>query len=240
MVEKNINIGIDRFLALEWANYSLELFLSSGEGKLNYQLLTDFLQKIILGKESARKTSNQLRRLWLNGQDDCQKIRSIAREILVSHPIMDQSVFHFGMALNVYPIFKETCNKIGSLSRVQGDFSRKSVIDRVTETYVNPTSVPRIVARVVQTLIDWKFLIAIGSKLRVNELIIEDDQLAIWFILALMNLNDNKGIVLTDFDSYPEKIGVRIINIRKIVHDSELLVVRRNSTGIEYIEIKRT
>jgi len=49
--------------ALDWADFALELFLSPKEEIEKYQILKSYLQKEIPGVDSARKTSNQLKRL---------------------------------------------------------------------------------------------------------------------------------------------------------------------------------
>lgn len=63
MSERQVKIGFDRFLALEWADFALELFLSPKEEIKKCQILKSYLQKEIPGVDSARKTSNQLKRL---------------------------------------------------------------------------------------------------------------------------------------------------------------------------------
>jgi hypothetical protein len=55
MTEKKVRIGFDRFIALEWADFDLELFLTSEKEGENYQLLKAFLQREITGVESPEK-----------------------------------------------------------------------------------------------------------------------------------------------------------------------------------------
>jgi hypothetical protein len=152
MINKPVKIGFDRFLALEWADYALELFLSSQNNELNYELLKLYIQKVVQGKESARKTCNQLKRLWLNSEDNFQLLRETAKDCLLTNTDIDYAIFHFGVAINVFPIFKNTAQKIGELAVLQNRFLRNQVIERVSMDYLNPSSIPRIVTRVIQTL----------------------------------------------------------------------------------------
>ena len=68
MADKKVLLGMDRFLALEWANYALDLFLSSDDEEKNYELLSNQLKKEISGVESARKTSIQFKKTLVNGE----------------------------------------------------------------------------------------------------------------------------------------------------------------------------
>ena len=65
MASKKITVGADRFLALEWANYAYELFISMGDQATARDSLRMYLEDQIEGKESSRKTAIQLNRLWL-------------------------------------------------------------------------------------------------------------------------------------------------------------------------------
>ena len=81
MTEKEIKIGFDRFLALEWANYSMDLFLSEGNPMMNINHLKSYIYRKVVGTESARKTIDQLKRLWLNENDEYVFLRNMARDI---------------------------------------------------------------------------------------------------------------------------------------------------------------
>jgi hypothetical protein len=237
MSEKTIRVGFDRFLALKWANYSLELFLSSDDETENYSLLKTYLDKEISGKDSSRKTANQLKRLWLNNQDEHQELRILALDILKRQHFTDQSIFHLGMAINIFPIFKETCKKIGELNGIQESFSRQVVIDRVSQIFINPTSIPRIVSRVIQTLEDWNYLDITHSEIKVRAMPVEDKETSCWFIRAIMSSYGKSEFPLTDIDLLYEKLGLSIPDIRKAIKLSNTLIIRRNPVGIETIKI---
>jgi hypothetical protein len=235
MSDKKISIGFDRYLALEWANYSLELYLSGNTESQNYDSLKSYLDREIIGKESSRKTANQLKRLWLNENDGNEFLRKEAREILKIQPNLDRAFFHLGMALNAYPIFKEICRKAGELSEIQTSLTNKIIIDRVNETYLNPSSIPRIVSRVIQTLEDWGFIQNVRGSINIQEILIENQAFGSWLIRALM-LSRNLGeISLREIEQAPEKMGIRFVGIRNIVDTDSSLSIRRNLTGEEVI-----
>jgi sporulation protein YlmC with PRC-barrel domain len=240
MADKIVKLGLDRYLAKEWVNYSLELYLSSDDDDQNYQLLRDYLQTVISGKETARKTGNQLKRLWLATMDPDDCLRKSVKELLMHHQVADTTLFNLGMALNAFPIFKETCRRIGELSQLQIEVNKQTIVDRVVESYVNPTSIPRIVARVLQTLVDWELIEEKQGKINIKNFEIKEQQVSVWFIQALLSMDSRVEIPLNDFSLLPEKMGVFIPDIRAHLQAASNLSLRRGLTGEEIITIKNS
>lgn len=240
MTEKQVRLGFDRFMALDWANYALEQSISECEQQENYEKLKSYLQREIPGIDSSRKTANQLKRLWLNDQDEYQGLREGVAEILNHTPESIHPVFHLGMAMNVFPIFNETCIRIGELSGVQGVFENKSLINRVSSHFLNPSSIPRIVTRVVQTLVDWKFLETSKGIIRLHEVIINQKETCNWFIQALLISNTRREVTLRALVIMLENLGVRIPDIRRHIQQSQGFVVHRNAFGDESISLNTT
>lgn len=238
MIENTVKIGFDRFLALDWADYSLELFLNSENEAGNYQLLKEYLGKVISGEDSARKTSNQLKRLWLNSKDEFHLLRLDASTILKQAKVISHSAFHLGMAINVFPIFQETCRKIGEISKVQPCISRKTIVDRVSQTFLNPSSIPRIVSRVIQTLEDWQFLEVSRDEVRLRKISLESHEESAWVIQALMCSQGKTELPITSINNFPEKLGIEFLDFRQTLHQSSQFSVRRNANGEEMIARK--
>jgi hypothetical protein len=240
MIDKQVRIGMDRFLALKWADYSLDLFISLDDEKKNYELLCKYLQGEIRGTETSRKTANQLKRLWLNKVDENHKLRIHAKEILRSRPQVNRSIFHLGMAINVFPVFKEVCHRIGILSKLQGSIPKQAVIDRVVEAFVNPTSIPRVVDRVLQTLIDWRFLEQEDGKIRFVELILNNDEEGLpWFVISLMKANRQDAISPQDLKVMPERMGINFLDIRKNLSAHPGFTLTRDQTGNESVALSQ-
>jgi len=228
---------MDRFLALEWANYALDLFLSSDDEEKNYELLSNQLKKEISGIESARKTSIQLKRLWLTEKNGKQDLRSIAKEIINNRTVVNYSIFHLGMAINVFPIFYETCNKIGTLSKSHQYLNRQIIIRRVSETFANPTSIPRIVNRVIQTLVDWRFLLVNEDSLLVKQVNLEDKEISSWFVFSLMKASNCQEMTIPDLLSNPNKMGINLVDIRSHINQSNIIKINRDTFGSEIISV---
>lgn len=234
---KKITVGADRFLALKWANYAFELFQTQQDETFLYQSLRAYLNSEIEGAETIRKTSNHLKRLWLTKDDPYQPLRTAALSLPYNSFPELLSVIHLGLAMNVFPIYRETLRAIGTLERVIDPIPKQAVIDRVLETFGNSSSIPRSVSRVIQTLEDWLLISVEPKAIKLKQTEIKEKPLAAWLITALVLANNNKGIQLSDLALIPEKLGIQLLNPREIVRESERLSVIRNLQGMELIKI---
>lgn len=231
MTEKEIKIGFDRFLALEWANYSMDLFLSEGNPMMNINHLKSYIYRKVVGTESARKTIDQLKRLWLNENDEYVFLRNMARDIHHQTNVQDYSLYHFGMAINVFPIFYLTCKKIGEICSIQDAFSSLVIISRVSQDFINPSSIPRIVTRVIQTLVDWEFVRKDERTFTLNKITEINNTSLLWIIRALLSAEKRNEISLTDLAVLPVKIGIDIVDFREAIDGSIQLKIRRGVTN---------
>lgn len=236
MIDKENKIGFDRFLALEWADYALELFLSGQDELANYGYLKEYLKREIKVVETARKTANQLKRLWLN--NPFLSLRVKTKENFQKENIVNNSLYHFGMAINVFPVFYTTCQKMGELSAIQDQFDTRMIIDRVARDFVSPNSIPRVVTRVIQTLIDWGFVSTHDSILTANKVAVTNTLTSLWLIDALFSTEKIDEITLSNLVTLPVKIGIDLGDIRKILAQSAPHTIRRNGAE-EFIIDKR-
>ncbi|NMC28848.1 MAG: hypothetical protein GYA45_02105 [Pelolinea sp.] len=175
------------------------------------------MQKEITGVESARKTSNQLKRLWLNNKDGKKELRMGSAQILKTKQVNNQSIFHLGMAINVFPIFQEVCRRLGYLTKVQPEVSKNTLIERVAQTFLTPSSGNRTGSRVIQTLENWGFIEINNSAIRLQDVLINDQETSVWFIEALVLSNSKTKVLINAGDSIPEKLEIQILDIRNFI-----------------------
>lgn len=235
---KTISVGADRFLALQWANYAYELFLSSIDQDSSRNTLREYLENQLLGQESTRKTMDQLFRLWLYSGDPYQTLREMT--LLFSKPIdpVQMPILHLGMAINVFPIYRETVRVIGTLERLTDQISTKAISTRVIEKFPTTTSIPRTVNRVLQTLEDWHFIEITQGFVVVKEILLPEPKLVNWYILAALRATKRNEITLQELDTCPYKLGISFLHPRTVVDGSEDLFFGRNQMGQEVIRIK--
>jgi len=106
-------------------------------------------------------------------------------QILKTKKFNNQSIFHLGMAINVFPIFQEVCKRLGYLSKVQPEVSKNTLSEWVAQTFLNPSSMPRTVSRVIQTLENWGFIEIKNGAIRLQDVMINDQKTCVWFVEAL-------------------------------------------------------
>ncbi len=238
MEYKNITVGADRFLALQWANYAYELYASSTDHDASRKILREYLGSQMLGKVSTRKTADQLNRLWLYSGDPYQPLREMTRSLLQSIDNTQMAILHLGMAINAFPIYQETVRVIGTLERLTDQISNKAIATRVIEKFPTTTSIPRTVNRVLQTLDDWHFIELYQGIVVVKEILLLDPKLVNWFIIALLRATEQNEITLQELDSCPFKLGINFSHPRSVINGSEDLFFGRNQMGLEVIRIK--
>jgi hypothetical protein len=234
---KKLTVGADRFLALKWANYAFELFQTNQDEDYLYRSLRAYLDSEIEGDVTSRKTSNHLKSLWLTKDDPYQPLRLAALSIPhASHPKF-LPFLHLGVAMNVFPIYRETLRAIGTLDRVINPIPKQAVVERVLENFGNTSSIPRAVARIIQTLEDWGFIEIEPKSLMLKRIELKEQKTAAWLITALVMANNGNGIIFSELPILPEKLGIQLPNPREVVRESENLVINRNLQGLEVITV---
>ena len=234
---KKLMVGADRFLALKWANYAFELFQTNEDEDYLYHSLRAYLDSEIEGDVTSRKTSNHLKRLWLTKDDPYQTLRMAALALPHARSPELLPILHLGLTMNVFPIYRETLRAIGTLERVINPVPKGAVAERVLESFGSTSSVPRAVARIIQTLEDWGFIEVEPKSLKLKHIELQDHQLSAWLITALVMANDANGIVLSELPLVPEKLGVKLPNPREVIRTSGNLSINRNLQGLEVISI---
>lgn len=230
-------VGFDRFVALEWANFALELSLHTESEHANVSKLKEWLSLKIAGKDAPRKTANVLTRLWLESNPEIEYFRNEARKMSLDTRNNDFVLFHWGMALLVFPFFRETCIQIGRLSALQSSINRKAVHLRVAEKYINLGTIPRSVDRIFQTLLDWKLIKKISQQEYVTVPYgTTDTNVKKWFLEAITFSTPSKRIPLNDFYRLPELFPFEFNGeIRQLVLETSLVKIERDGNNSEYM-----
>ena len=140
MSEQKLTIGIDRYIAKRWADYAFDLRSSASQEQNSYIQLQKWLSQEIKGKEVVEKTSSQLRRIWL-AEDQYNLLRKQAVEIGSGQDPSSRMILHYGLALNVFPFFRDLCVSVGRLIRLQGKCQGKEVRQRLLEKYQSKATV---------------------------------------------------------------------------------------------------
>lgn len=238
MGSKEISVGADRFLALQWANFAYELFASSEDRETSRKILREYLEGQMLGQVSTRKTTDQLVRLWLYPSDPYSALRDLTDSFSRMISKAQMPVLHLGMAVNVFPIYYEIVRVIGTLERITDQISTKAISLRVVEKFPTTSSIPRTVDRVLQTLKDWGFIEIADGSITVKKVLLQEPKLVNWFILATLKATGQNEITLLELENCPLKLGIYFKHPRSVVNESEDLFFSRNHQGVEVVRLK--
>ena len=227
MSHPTTGLGFDRYMALRWVNMALELRLLNHDPDHAFHQLRKWLYKEIPGKETARKTAAQTRRLWLAKGDQYHELRQQVMDNDLTENKDYWSLLHYGLSLNVFPLFWDVCQITGRLLNLQTICHRSDIHQRVQEKYGNPASTRAATDRVFQTLADWEFLIDRNGEISVQVISVDDIKLTQWLIFALMSVRSVDKLPFADGINASELLGIRFEDARTAIRLSSYLRIER-------------
>lgn len=227
----------DRFVRYEWAERALETAVKREDASK----LRDWITKQNLKEESAKRTYNILSHLWISSPSSSEKLR-VRENALLLFPSVDSKerlVLHWGISLLQFPIFHETSQVVGKLGKLQKEFHKSEIIDRVLEKHSNQTTIRRAVERVLQTMKDWSVLEEESKGLYSLKgfFYIQSTFLAEWLLYALLSINTEKYWLVNDLFQAPEIFPFASSSFRMPLGKSDIFTIERNSFGEELIGI---
>jgi hypothetical protein len=230
-------VGFDRFVALDWANYALELSSHSDDDSKKNAQLKSWLSSRVSGSDAIRKTANVLTRLWFDLNPEKTYFRNEAHQVMLDVKKDDRVVFQWGMALLVFPFFHETCLQAGRLLSLQSAFTRREIHVRMAEKYSNQGTIPRSIDRILQSLVDWGLLEKISSqKLAVRYHKTTDLIVKKWLLEVVVFAAPQKRIPLNGFYKLPELFAYEFNgDVAQIANTSKKVGIERDGGNMEYI-----
>jgi len=230
-------VGFDRFIALEWANYALELSSHADSDKAKISQLKSWLSLRVPGQDAARKTANVLTRMWLDSNPDTLYFREGAWKLRLDAKKNDLVYFHWGISLLTFPFFYETCTQAGRLFTLQTKLARREVQVRMAEKYSNQGTVPRSVDRVLQSLVDWGILERVSQQeLGLKPHNSSDAILKKWLLECVVFSAPHKRIPLQGFYKMPVLFPFEYNgDIGQTITQSSKVAIERDGNNTEYI-----
>jgi hypothetical protein len=220
-------LGIDRFLALRWADMALDLYMVNNDKSKARKQFRSWLSQEIEGQISADKTAYQINRIWLIENDPFENLRKMAILNGLTNNHKCRSILHYGMAINVFPLFGDVCRVAGRLLNLQPSCTNQDIYQRVQEKYSNPASIERASYRTIQTLIDWDLLTNPDGDISTKEIFVSDPLTIEWLLTALISAHSTERIPLVDLVKAPELLGIRFEDARAAIRSASKLRIER-------------
>lgn len=220
-------LGMDRFLALRWADMALDLYMVNDDKSKARKLFRNWLSQEIDGQISADKTAYQINRIWLVEDDPFENLRKMAISNGLTDNHRNRPTLHYGLAINVFPLFADVCRVTGRLLNLQSTCTNRDIYQRIQEKYGNPASIERASYRTIQTLIDWGFLSNHDGSITTKEFLVSDSMTTEWLLTALISVHSTDRIPLVDVVKAPELLGIRFEDARAVIRSASTLRIER-------------
>jgi hypothetical protein len=238
MTKKSLpSVGFDRFVELTWAEHALDVAISEGEP----DQLKNWLTGHIEGEVSARKTFNLLSNLWLKSFPETEQIRIKALALASQVGQQDRTALHWGMALANFELFQQTTASMGKLLRLQGSFAKKGIQQRMAEVYSNQGTIPRAVARIIQSLCEWSVIQETDKNTYMAAMknSIRDESLSSWLLQAALNRQKSRPVSISEIFRLPELFPFDVVeNGQKLIRESPAFAIIREGLNQEYVILR--
>jgi hypothetical protein len=230
-------VGFDQFVSLEWADYALSL-ATTGVAPVQASIeIKAYLAPHITSTTTARKTANVLSRLWFSPHIDLCEARREALDLYPNSSPQERRLLHWGMAIAIAPLFRETCIQIGRLSKLQGSFKRIQIEERVLEQFGNHGTLPRVIHRIIQTMVNWDVVYQVSPRVYAphEQTEIRDEYLK-WLLEVALLATPSHRAPIDDIARLPEAFPFNLNgNARKLAISSSKLSIERDGTNFVYV-----
>lgn len=235
-------VGFDRFIAYAWVEYALDLAISETNDSERRTVLKNWLQTQMKGIDAARKTYNLLARIWFVNYPETAHLRAEALQMAPEVTQAERMALHWGMCLANFRFFSDAAIIAGRLIRLQGEFTLPVLQQRLLEQRSNQGTIPRSVARIIQSLKDWQVITqsADASYLSCAPLVITHTGLVDFLFAASLQHKEKQAWAMMDVLRFPELFAFDLAcNGVYALRNSNLLSIQREGSNQEIITLNR-
>lgn len=235
-------ITINRALRVSWLNEALRLRAEEMPLKEALEQLETLLQKDISGKESIKKSSRYLRKIWLESSPHLKDLQGKAIELYRRNSHSQTASFlSLFMTLASYPFVKEVMEVSGRLFRLQGTIKTEQIKRKFTSTYGEREPVLRSTRYVVSLLADMGLLMVTetrGIYGRGNLSNIDTYFAAFALEAFLISVDNPSGISRQDLDNHPALFAFDAPRLVDLALMSDKFLITQESYNRELVELK--
>lgn len=227
-------LGFDRKLKRAWLDAAAVLAGKSAEDA-KAQLET-FLKKEISGKDSRRKASDALRRLWITCDDNL--LTRNARRLFGGASRTGRVGLHYGMSLMAAPLFRDAVHLMGRLISLQGKVSVVQVRTRVYEKWGERSTLDSAVSRIFASLKDWRILNQLGKGYyEAITLTVPDSDITSWLLAVAVYAHPSNQLPVEELLALPELFPFEINDV-PMPSESGYFELHRGGLDRTYVRVK--
>ena len=157
-------IGFDRLIRLRWLDRAALLAAALRDTDKLHQAVLAQLAGELPGVDARRKTANVLTRIWWRVPDEHLPLRDEALAQITGCTPEERLMYHWGVCLLAYPLFRDVAATVGRLLRLQGVVRQAQVVSRISAAWGNRSTLETAVPRVVRSFVDWGVLVVAAEK----------------------------------------------------------------------------
>lgn len=191
-------IGFDRPIQMEWLDETVRLYYYEQKNIDEIKdLLNNYLERDIKGKENRRKTINILMRTWINVENSHEVIRDEALEYFYKTNKNGKLALNWCMLTLAYPIFFDISTVIGNLFGLKDEFSTAMVRRRIFEKWGERVTLEHAIGKIIRAIRDWGIIEQAdkaGIFRRTNKLIDIDKDIQGFLLKTYLITSQKSGI----------------------------------------------
>lgn len=157
-------IGFDRLIRLRWLDRAALLAAELRDADRLHQAMLAHLAGELPGAKAQLNTASVLTRIWWRAPEEHVPLRDEALAQIGACTPEERLVYHWGMCLLAYPLFRDVAATAGRLLRLQGVVRQAQVVSRISGAWGNRSTLDTAVPRIVRSLVDWGVLAAAEEK----------------------------------------------------------------------------
>lgn len=200
-------IGFDRSITLDWLDATAGISSETNDIDQIRNYLHAYLAEERPHYTARQKTITVLTRIWSRLPESDHPLRDEAFVLLPTLSQDDRIWLHWGMCLLAYPFFRDVVRTMDRSLRYYGGFSKTEIIQQMSETWGERTTMPRAAQRVIESLKNWGVVVTGDQKGRYERappLSTQNKDVEIWLLKAVVRANPNGSLPMDRIHTIPE------------------------------------
>jgi len=183
-------IGFDRLIRLRWLDRAALLAAELRDAEVLHQAVLAQLAGELPGAKARLNTASILTRIWWRTPDEQIPLRDEALTQMRGCTPDERLLYHWGMCLLAYPLFRDVAATVGRLLRLQGVVRQAQVVSRISAAWGNRSTLDTAVPRIVRSFVDWGVLVVAeekGAYLAGTQSTLSRREMTSWLLTAVRN-----------------------------------------------------
>lgn len=206
-------VGLDRFIKVEWLDKTVNLLQEEGECKTIRSNLDIYLKDEVKGSTTRRKAIDKLIGIWVNVPKEFNSLRAEAIKLAENINDNERLLLHWTMMISGYPIFRDMVEIIGTILDKRDDFSLNQVQREIYKLWGERSTIKYAVQKLLSSMVNWGVIQreGNGNYNKKDKIKIRSTPLKLFFLKGYMRAYQKDDINFTEVDNleaaFPFELG---------------------------------